>query len=92
MKNTFLLFLLCLSPSFLFSQNLAMEKSQSSIDFTIKNAGFTVEGNFSEFDIQANFDKNNLSNSYFRGTAAVKSIDTGINARNNSLQKEDYFD
>jgi polyisoprenoid-binding protein YceI len=74
------------------SQELTQDAANTSVNFVIKNAGLKVNGLFQEVNIKAKFDKNDLASSYFRGTASIKSIDTGINGRNNSLQKEKYFD
>lgn len=93
MKNTFfVLFCFTLCTSTLGAQNLITNKSGSSISFVIQNMGMNVDGHFSDFRMKASFDENDLSSSYFSGTAMIKSIDTGVNARNNSLQEKKYFD
>ena len=92
MKKLFVyLILMSLGTTIVFSQNLSTDKTGTSISFKIKNVGITVDGTFSDFQVKANFDRDNLSNSYFSGTATIQSIDTGIGARNKSLQKEEYF-
>ncbi len=92
MKNCLLaLGLLCLGSTTLYSQNLDTDKTKTTISFKIKNLGLNVDGTFSDFEVKANFEENNLSESYFIGTAAIKSIDTGIKARNKHLQKKEYF-
>ncbi len=92
MKNFFVcLVILCLGSMTLCAQNLTTDKAKTTISFKIKNLGFNVDGAFSEFKVDANFEADNLPDSYFIGTAAIKSIDTGIKARNNHLQAEEYF-
>ena len=73
------------------AQNLTTDKAGTAISFKIKNLGFNVDGSFSDFKVDANFEADNLPNSYFVGTAVIKSIDTGIEGRNNHLQAEEYF-
>lgn len=93
MKNlliSILLVFIGLAP--IISQNINTQKEKTSLKFKIKNFGLIVSGSFSEFDIIANYDKNNLANSYFSGKAVIKSIDTGNDSRNKSLKKKEYFD
>ncbi len=93
MKNLFItIILISFGTTTIFSQNLSTNKDGTIISFQIKNFGLQVDGAFSEFKVKANFDRDNLPNSYFTGTAVIKSINTGIEARNNSLQKKEYFD
>ncbi|WP_179344569.1 YceI family protein [Winogradskyella ursingii] len=78
-----LIFAICFS-AFAFSQN------QSSIDFIIRNLGVNVDGHFETFDINAEFDSSqNLKK--ITGTIQVKSIETGIESRDEHLLEEDYF-
>ena len=92
MKNFFLYsIILYLGVTVLHAQNLSTDLEGTAISFKIKNLGLTVDGTFSEFKVEANFDEANLQDSYFVGSAVVKSIDTGIEARDNHLQKDDYF-
>lgn len=93
MKNLFIsIILICFGPTIIFSQNLNTDSEGTAISFKIKNLGLNVDGVFADFRVKANFDKDNLFNSYFSGTAVIQSIDTGIEARNKSLQKKEYFD
>ncbi|MEM1123716.1 MAG: YceI family protein [Bacteroidota bacterium] len=90
-KIVFLLLLVGWIPTFGYAQNLKTNIANTNISFKIKNLGFNVDGTFSDFEVKANFEEDNLSASYFRGTAKIQSIDTGIKARDEHLQKEDYF-
>lgn len=91
MKNILTVILFICFGTTILSQNLTTDTVGTSISFKIKNIGLNVNGNFPEYKIKANFDRDNLSNSYFSGIAIIKSIDTGVQARNKSLQKKDYF-
>jgi len=92
MKKIFLYFIIIfLGNTGLCAQNLSTDKESTIISFKIKNLGLNVEGTFSEFEVKANFEEDNLLDSYFRGKAIVQSIDTGINARDNHLKEKEYF-
>ena len=47
-----------------FSQELVQDKTASEIIFTIKNFGFNVPGNFSQFIASSNFSVRNLKGSF----------------------------
>ena len=66
-------------------------QTKSNISFTIKNAGLNVEGIFSDFKSNIQFDAKAIENTVFSGEIAVSSINTGINMRDNHLMKEEYF-
>jgi len=83
LKNLLLLSILLLSFSI---------EAQSTIKFRIKNAGFTVSGFFSGFNLDVKYDKNQISNSKFNGTVKVETINTGNSSRDNHLKKSDFFD
>ncbi|NRB59633.1 MAG: YceI family protein [Winogradskyella sp.] len=62
----------------------------NSIDFVIKNLGVNVDGHFNSFEINTQFNtKGDLVSIY--GKVEVKSIETGIESRDEHLLKEDYF-
>lgn len=60
--------------------------------FTIRNAGFNVDGKFAKARIDFEFDMANLDSSFFNAEIEVASIDTGIGARDKHLVKSKYFD
>ncbi|APY08403.1 hypothetical protein BWZ20_08880 [Winogradskyella sp. J14-2] len=64
---------------------------ESSIDFVIKNVGVNVDGHFNTFAIQANISKEGRLER-ITSTIEVKSIETGIDSRDEHILKEDYFD
>lgn len=88
-KSLLLLFLLTV---FLGNAQEFAQSSKTKVTFKIKNFGIYVDGDFSEIDIQTNFNSNNLSESYINATIAVKSIATGIESRDEHILEEDYFD
>ena len=66
--------------------------SQKGVAFKIKNAGLTVNGSFSDFKVDINYNPTAPTQSTFNGTIQVKSINTGINSRDKHLMKDEYFD
>ncbi|HSZ72843.1 MAG TPA: YceI family protein [Cytophagaceae bacterium] len=69
----------------------AVDYKKSSVSFKIRNAGINVEGEFKDYTVNIQFDPKALSSAHFEGKIKVKSISTGIHARDNHLCKEDYF-
>ncbi|TAH05085.1 MAG: polyisoprenoid-binding protein [Sphingobacteriales bacterium] len=63
----------------------------SAITFKIKNLGVTVNGSFTGLKGNIVFDAAALSNSQFNVSLTAASVNTGINARDNHLRKEAYF-
>ncbi len=64
----------------------------SSVAFRIKNAGIWVEGKFTDFNVGIVFDPALPAEGRISGTIQVKSVNTGINARDNHLRKAEYLD
>jgi len=91
MKNSLLLFSLILIFLPVFAQNQSISLSESSIGFTIKNAGISVDGLFATFSGAVNFDENKLATSTIAASIVVESIETGIDMRNEHLLQEEYF-
>lgn len=93
MRNqSFFLLLLafCLSSQVAFSQTFIKDKS--SVSFRIKNAGFWVNGSFSEFDMKAQFNPASVNDSQLSGSLSVNSINTNNKKRDGHLLSEDYFE
>ena len=65
--------------------------TKSSIDFKIKNAGFTVDGSFGGLTSSIKFDGNNYLKAFIEASVDVNTINTGIDLRNMHLKKEEYF-
>jgi len=64
----------------------------SSLKFTIKNIGFGVDGSFSGFEGNINFDPQNLNNSKFDVTIDAATVNTGNSLRDEHLRGDNYFD
>ncbi len=91
MKTRILFSLLSLIlVSFVNAKELKIESS--SITFTIKNAGLTVDGSFSGLTGSIAFDADKYYTSKVDVSLPAKTIETGIDARDKHLRGEDYFD
>lgn len=88
--NFVLVLLLCFFAQLGLGQAFIPEKS--AVTFRIKNAGFWVNGSFSDFDMQPQFQEQGLENGQLSGTLFLKSIDTNNKKRDEHLLSEDYFD
>lgn len=88
----FIIYITCffIFPLSISAQNTSWKVSKYKVKFTIKNAGIKVDGSFSALDASMIFDENGTNNS-FKATVAANSINTGIDARDNHLKKETYF-
>ncbi len=87
------LFLLCLLVQTIVSaQTYKPVDEGSSVKFTIKNFGFGVSGSLGGLQGVIKFNPNDLTSSSFDVTIDVKSINTGIDSRDEHLRGEDYFD
>jgi polyisoprenoid-binding protein YceI len=74
------------------AQNNDWVVNTSSIKFKIKNAGFTVDGAFSELSAKINFDQSKTIGNAIEATVLTKTVNTGNGKRDNHLQQEEYFD
>ena len=63
-----------------------------TIQFKIKNAGFTVDGTMAAGKIDFNFNPDDLASSSIMAEADPSSVKTGIDLRDKHLKKRDYFD
>lgn len=85
-NRLFLVFVLV--PFLLLAQSV---KPESPIQFKIKNAGITVDGTISDWEVEVDFDPKKLSQSIIRGKANPESIQTGIKLRDKHLHGREYF-
>ena len=69
----------------------SVDYATSSVSFKIKNAGIGVDGKFGEYAVTVQFDPKDLAAARFEGKIKTKSINTGINGRDNHLRKEEFF-
>lgn len=64
----------------------------AAVTFKIKHSlGATADGSFKGFAGTIFFDAMNLTTASLKATIDAKSIDTGINMRDNTMRSEDYF-
>lgn len=66
-------------------------KPENPIQFKIKNAGITVDGTISDWEVMVDFDPKKLAQSSIRGKANPESIQTGIKLRDKHLHGREYF-
>ena len=83
---------LLLFTAFTLPQKLTPSDNGSSVKFRIKNLGFNVTGSFTGLQGNIQFNPDDLASSYFNVSVDAKSINTGIDLRDNHLRKSDYFD
>lgn len=75
----------------IFAQN--WKPVTAAITFKIKHSlGATADGSFKGFVGTIFFDAMNLSTATIKATIDAKSINTGINLRDNTMRSDDYFD
>ncbi len=66
--------------------------SDDAVTFTIKNFGINTNGNFKGLKGTINWDTADPSQSNFDVSIDANTINTGVDARDSHLQKEEYFD
>jgi polyisoprenoid-binding protein YceI len=64
----------------------------SQVNFSIKNFGFTVNGNLKGLKGRLIFNPANLPAAVFNASVAAATINTGNGLRDSHLKKADYFD
>lgn len=73
-----------------YSQALKVESGQ--VNFRVKQLGFNVKGVIGGFSGKVNFDPMKPQKGFMEGKIKVATLETGINARDNHLKSDDYFD
>jgi polyisoprenoid-binding protein YceI len=73
-------------------QILTIDPNQSSVEFSIKNFGATVEGRLTEVTGNITFNPAAPETITVKLTIPVKQIDTGIGLRDKHLKDKGYFD
>lgn len=73
---------------------LRIDINHSNIGFSVPmmNGLSKVHGKFSEFTMDLNFDEKDITKSSVNVVIKAKSIDTGINARDEHLRTADFFE
>ena len=74
-----------------FAQNAEWRIISSTVNFKIKNAGFSVNGKFGPVKGKINFDRTSLTGNFIDVTIDAGLIDTDNKTRDKHLKKEDYF-
>jgi polyisoprenoid-binding protein YceI len=90
------LFFLSLSTLFTMAALTPLDTYQidsegASVSFVIKNLGVEVDGTLDQPEGTIIFDADDLAASSIRASIKVKTIKTGIEARDESLREEEYF-
>ena len=83
---------LLLLTAFTLPQAYTPADSGSSVRFRIKNFGFNVTGTFTGLQGNIQFDPKDLASSRFDVSIDAKTINTGVDMRDNHLRKSEYFD
>ncbi len=92
-KNKILVYFLIFCVCAVSGQDLKQhEVLESSVNFEIKNAGITVEGNMSGLDAVIFFDEKRPEKTTMKATIDPSTVETGIGIRDNHLKRSDYFD
>ncbi len=87
------LFLFAISASQLFAGNYTIDKNHSEVSFSVTHMVISeVEGNFSDYTVDLNFDQNDLSNFSVETIIKIASINTENEKRDNHLKSPDFFD
>lgn len=75
------------------SGTYGMDKAHSAIGFKVKHMGLVdVHGYFRDFKGTVNYNAKDMTKSTVEFSAQVKSVDTGVAARDNHLRTADFFD
>lgn len=91
MKRILLLSSLLVSCLVTVAQQYTPSATGSAVTFKIKNLGVNVNGSFTGLTGTIVFNAASLNSSQFAVSINAASINTGINARDNHLRKETYF-
>ena len=91
MQKASIFWLLICVPLWLNAQTYLLHPSKGKVNFTIKNLGIEVDGNFSSVKGQLNINPRSGHPEFLFGEVEVNSIETGIAMRDRHLLKSDYF-
>ena len=65
---------------------------ESSVQFKIKNFGFSVTGSFTGLEGTIQFDPADIAHAYFSVNIDANTVNTGNNMRDDHLRNDTYFD
>ena len=80
------------STILIFSQTYTPTDEGSKVRFVIKNFGINTGGTFDGLSGNITFDPSSLATASFTVSVDSKTVDTDMEARDNHLRKEEYFD
>lgn len=93
LKSMVVILLFLFGSSQLSGETLAIDKSHSEVGFSIKHLMISnVKGKFTEFDGDLEYDLKVKKFTKFDAFVVAKSIDTGIEKRDNHLRSPDFFE
>lgn len=76
-----------------FGADLVIDESHSEVGFSVKHLMISnVKGKFKEYEGDIDFDLKTKKFNKFNAKVAVKSVDTGIEKRDDHLRSGDFFD
>jgi polyisoprenoid-binding protein YceI len=87
-----LLLLLVLPATGLTTEQYTLDAAHSQMTFRVRQYVSVVTGKFTDFSGTVTFDPGHWEGSHVEATVSVKSIDTGIAARDHHLLAADFFD
>jgi polyisoprenoid-binding protein YceI len=87
-----LLLWLALNGAGLAAEQYTLDAAHSQLIFRVRQYVSTVTGKFTDFSGTVTFDPAQPERSHVEATISVKSIDTGIAARDHHLLAADFFD
>ncbi|CAA6814014.1 MAG: Unknown protein [uncultured Sulfurovum sp.] len=93
MKNfTKLLAVSVLTFGFANASQYMLDNAHSNVGFSVKHLMITnVNGKFKTYDANIDFDEQTKVFNTFKATVQTKSVDTGIEKRDEHLRSEDFF-
>ena len=91
-KLGILLLWLALHTAGLAAEQYALDPAHSQMTFRVRQYVSVVTGKFTDFSGTVTFDPAHWERSHVEATISVKSIDTGIAARDHHLLAADFFD
>jgi len=84
---------LVFSTMLLTASEFVVDKTHSQVAFKVKHMMISnVQGNFNEYDADIEFDKKTMQFTALTAEMETKSVDTGIEKRDNHLRSADFFD
>lgn len=93
MRNSILLVLSLLSFNLVFAGNYNIDKAHTNIGFEVTHMVITtVTGTFTDFEVDLNFNPENLKESSIEATIKIASVNTANLKRDNHLKSVEFFD